>query len=454
VRTPFLAKSIAMAAKDIGLCELVLMDTNEEKLYRYGKIAARIASLCCPGLSVLLTGDPKEALSGADFIITTIRAGGDEGRAYDERTAINHGVLGQETVGAGGFAMALRSIPVLTRYCALAQNYAKPGAPVFNFTNPSGLVTQALRRQGFSTVYGVCDAPSGFFRQLHRLINQPGSVFDARCYGLNHLSWFDRFTLNGKDVTKDIAAHPKLYSETELRLFDPELVRIGGGIFPNEYLYFYYYPEKSKAAISGARTTRAELILHTNADMDAALSSIDIDREFETAFQCYMYHYNQRENSYFKVESGLLRPEQAEVPSVEEFVRSPDRGGYAAVALRFIRALRENKPARMVLNVPNEGAIRGLENADVVEISCTVGREGVARDFIGDVPAMQMSLIQSVKTFENLAAQAILEKSFDKAVRALTVHPLIASYPTAYSLAKAYIAHYGDYVGRWTIHPA
>ena len=142
VRSPFLAKSLALSAADVGLTEVSFMDIDKEKLYIYGKIAKEIFKRIAPQVNFTLTSNSKEALNRADYIITTIRAKGDEGRVIDERTALNLGVLGQETTGAGGFAMALRSIPVLKDYCEQIKLYSKPNALIFNFTNPSGLVTQ------------------------------------------------------------------------------------------------------------------------------------------------------------------------------------------------------------------------------------------------------------------------------------------------------------------------
>ena len=205
VRSPFLAKSIALGASDTGITETVFMDIDEEKLNIYGKIAKRISEKINPDLAFSLTTDAAEALKDADFVITTIRAEGDRGRVFDERTALNEGVLGQETTGAGGFAMALRSIHTLIEYCELAKRLSKKDAPIFNFTNPSGLVTQALRTMGYDNVYGVCDAPSGFLRQVREMMGERDITME--CFGLNHLSWFTDFKVNGKDVTDEIINH-------------------------------------------------------------------------------------------------------------------------------------------------------------------------------------------------------------------------------------------------------
>ena len=299
VRSPFLAKSIALGAKEIGITETVFMDNNEEKLFTYGKIAKRISEMIYPELKFSLTSDAEEALRDADFVITTIRAEGDEGRVFDERTALNEGVLGQETTGAGGFAMALRSIRTLTEYCALAERVAKKDAPVYNFTNPSGLVTQALRTMGFKNVYGVCDAPSGFLRQLREITGEKELNFD--CYGLNHLSWFRNLNINGVDATELVMNHPDFYKKTEMRLFNEDILKLSDYDLPNEYLYFYHYRDKAVNSVLSSSETRGETILKINNHMLLEMRTIDIDNDFEKAFHCFMRHYAMRENSYFSI---------------------------------------------------------------------------------------------------------------------------------------------------------
>ena len=171
VRSPFLAKSIVANSSNVGLTEVVFMDNNEKKLSIYGKIARVIANKLVPSLKFTITTDAVEAVKNADFVITTLRVGEDNGRTKDERVALDLGVLGQETTGAGGFAMAMRSVPVLLDYCKLIEKHANKNVLIFNFTNPSGIVTQALRSVGYNNVYGICDAPSGFKNQLLRLLN-------------------------------------------------------------------------------------------------------------------------------------------------------------------------------------------------------------------------------------------------------------------------------------------
>lgn len=447
VRSPFLAKSLACGAAAADITKVVFMDIDQNKLSKYGKIAQKISQMIAPSLSFTLTTDAEEALTGADYVITTIRAEGDDGRVFDERTALNLGLLGQETTGAGGFAMALRSIHVLADYCALMRRVSSPNVLVFNFTNPSGLVTQALRTMGYSNVYGICDAPSGFIRQLREMTGRPDMT--AECFGLNHLSWFYDFKDAGQNISDLVLKHPNLYKDTEMRLFSPELIRMCSDMLPNEYLYFYYYREKAVQSILQSNMTRGETIRDINLKMDAALDLIDIDSDFNAAFDCYMRHYAMREDSYFAIESGQKREKKWPVFHAADYIKQPEKDSYAAVALTFIRALATGKPVEMVLSVPNEGALPCLAPEDVAELSCTVDADGVHPHRFTSIPPMHAMLIQAVKLYENLTVRAILEKDRLLAVQALTVHPLVGSYSLAEQLVDAYTKRYGAYIGAW-----
>ena len=149
VRSAFLAKSLAYNAHRIGLQEVVFLDNAEENLKIFGEIARYVFATIRPDIRFSLTTDPVSALKNSNYVITTLRVGGDESRVRDERIALNHNTLGQETTGAGGFAMAMRSIPAILNYCRLIEEHAAPDAILFNFTNPSGLVTEAIIKSGF-----------------------------------------------------------------------------------------------------------------------------------------------------------------------------------------------------------------------------------------------------------------------------------------------------------------
>ena len=225
VRAPLLAKSILNRAEQLNIDNVVFMDNDSDKLSIYGGLAKKIAGMIDSKVKFELTSDPVEALKDADFIISTLRVGQDRGRTLDERIALNHGVLGQETTGAGGFAMAMRSIPALVNYCRLIEEHSKPGALMFNFTNPSGLVTQALRDEGFNNVYGICDGPSEFIKELEDMLGINRGDLSVECFGLNHLSWFSSVKANGQELLEQLLNYPLLYKKTEMRFFHPELVQ-------------------------------------------------------------------------------------------------------------------------------------------------------------------------------------------------------------------------------------
>ena len=356
------------------------------------------------------------------------------------------GVLGQETTGGGGFAMAIRSIPTLLYYCNLAKKVAKPGHLIFNFTNPSGIITQAMRQQGFDNVYGICDAPSGFIKQLEEILEVPYGSLDITCYGLNHLSWFRNARLGGKDIQKELLANHRTYEHSEMRLFTPEMAQLNDGCMLNEYLYFYYRREKSQSMIRKAEHPRGEMIYLINRELEEQLDKLEFPRDFEKGFNLYMQAYGKRENAYFSVESGANREKVWNPPTIEEFLAQPDEGGYAAVALQFIHAITDGTPCRMILSVPNNGAIEGLADDDVVEITCDITREGAKPVKIGKVSSFQLLQIQRIKFFERCTIRAILNDDREAAVQGLYMHPLVNDMEIAEKLVDIFFTRYNSFI--------
>lgn len=188
VRTVIFINGLLKRYKKIHIDEVVLYDIQEEKQRIIEKLCKHVVERNHEELKVWAVSDPVEAITGADYIVTTLRVGGDHSRVVDETIALDLGVIGQETTGVGGFSMAVRTIPVLMEYCELIKKYA-PDAWIFNFTNPSGLVTQALRSAGYDKIIGICDAPSSTkFRMAHDLGVEEDDLY-VEFFGLNHLSW-------------------------------------------------------------------------------------------------------------------------------------------------------------------------------------------------------------------------------------------------------------------------
>lgn len=443
VRSMFLAKSIAQKAESLGITKLVFMDNNETKLRVYGGMAKHVAFALCPELDFSLTGDPVEAVKGAEYIITTIRAGGDAMRVRDERMALELGVLGQETTGAAGFSFAMRSVPALTEYCELIKKHAKPEVKVINFTNPAGLVSQALRDMGYDFTYGICDAPSGMLHSFAKLYGVPQNAMRGEVYGLNHLSYFRSVTLDGREVMPELIENPQAYIDTDMRYFEKEFLKHKGCLL-NEYLYYFYYRERAVGNILKAGKTRGEQICEINAAMTDELSRMDVEKDFNSCLRVFEKYYGLRENSYMAGETGIKRHKPWSFNIYEK-----DDGGYAGVALKFIETARTGASDSMVLCVPNNGAIPGLEADDIVEVTCDIGAGGCVPHTIKNPDPENMELIKRVKHYERLASKAIIRRDTRTAVDAVTLHPLVNSYSLAKKLVEGYIELNKDYSQGW-----
>lgn len=443
VRSMFLAKSLAQSAERLGIDTLHFMDNDAEKLRIFGGMAKKIALMIAPKLQFLCTTDAVEALTDADYVITTIRVGGDEMRVRDERIALDLGLLGQETTGAAGFSFAMRSISALIGYCETAKRVSKKDVKVFNFTNPAGLVSQALRDKGYNFTYGICDAPSSMLHMIAEMLNVSPERIKGEIYGLNHLSFFNSITLDGKEILGDLIADDASYAHTDMRYFDKELL-MKKHLVPNEYLYYFYSREKAVANILNAAETRGEQILRINKQMIEDLRGVDIDNDFDTALAIFDRCYGMRENSYMASETGVKRDKEWHFDPFSE-----DFGGYASVALKYIEIIRSGVGDSMILCVPNNGALSMLEDTDVVEMTCDITPEGAYphRYTVFDDDALE--LIRRMKRYERMAAKAILTKDRDLAVSALMLHPLVESYSLAKQLVDAYIALNKEFSDGW-----
>jgi len=450
VRAPLFVASTLKRAERIHLDELCLMDIDGSKLEVISQVCRVVAARMGSRVRLSATTDAHAALEGAKYVVTSIRVGGDEGRVLDERIALRRGVLGQETTGPGGFAMALRSIPAILGYAQMMEKLA-PGAWMFNFTNPAGLVAQALHNAGFSRAVGICDGANLAQHAAASWLGVPAKEVRAEVYGLNHLSWARRVWVNGRDVLPDLLADDGFLAFSEDRVFEPELVRQFGE-WLNEYLFYYYYAEQAVAAIQGDEKTRGEEIVEINRHLLAALRSIDIMREPERALQVY-YAANARRSATYM---HYARPDAPDMETADQAQHEAAAGqqadegeGYAGVALDIIEAFESGEPLHIALNVPNAGAIACMDADDVVEVSCIVDRFGIHPLPIGQVPAPQELLMRAVKQYERLTVEAVRTRSRRIAAQALMVHPLVLSYSRAKALVDDYLQAHAPYVGEW-----
>ena len=443
VRTPRLIPSLVRRAAKLDLQEVWLMDNAPDKLKLIGGLCQTMAEQHGASFKLILSTDAEAAIRDAEHVVTSIRPGLEAGRAADERIAFQHGVLGQETTGAGGFAMAMRSLPAILDYARMVAEIGAPGAWVYNFTNPAGLVAQGLHYAGIERVIGICDSANGAQHAVSRYMGVPLKRVFHEVYGLNHLSWTRSVQIDGsggtgEEVLPGLLNDERFVGATHMASFAPGLRR-WQGTFLNEYLHYFYHRDEALAALLAKPETRGEEVLRLTTDLLRRLEAADTA---EAALETWRSVMERRSASYMAHTRGGA--DRVKLPPVAE-----DEEGYAAVALGCIEAIASNTPLYTGLNVPNNGAIAGMEDDDIVEVSCWIDAGGVRPIHIGAIPEQQYLLMRDVKQYERLAARAILERSTDLAIQALTVHPLIGSYPLAEKLVGAFLTAHRDHVGTW-----
>lgn len=449
-RTPLVLQSILNFQDRLPLSQVSFMDTDAERLDLI-RLACKPRLLHQPKFKIEWTTDAKKAIQGSDYIVTTYRPGLMESRVVDEQVPLKYGVLGQETTGPGGFAMAMRTIPATLEYVHLIQELA-PDAWILNFTNPSGMVTETITRvAGFERAVGICDDPSSLVQGIADFLGVQVEQLLPEYYGLNHLGWLRAVYLDGKDKIPSIL---QTIRDQNIQIpylpFGIDLLEMLG-VIPNEYCYFYYYPRQSVENLLKSGVSRAQQLLPFNRELYAALKRIrDEDADPSKIDSIYSNYLNQRHETYMTLETGH-RPDQHVVDERKALSETQQinqsAGGYSAVALNIIEALTQH-PSVLILNVPNRGAIQGMAYDDVVEVTCHISN-GVIRPLaIGTIPEDALGLMKMVKAYERLTIQAAVEGSYPLALKALTLHPLVPSYETAKAILDDYIELHGEHLAR------
>ncbi|NUT51687.1 MAG: 6-phospho-beta-glucosidase [Saccharothrix sp.] len=396
-RVPLVHKAL-----DEHITELVLHDVDADRLDAIRRVLRG-------GPPVTATTDLDDALRGADFVFSAIRVGGLAGRAIDEEVAHAHGVLGQETVGAGGVAYGLRTAPVAD---AIARRVAEvaPQAWVVNFTNPAGLVTEAMARHLGDRVIGICDSPVGLCRRVAKALDL-AKTFDGAepafdYAGLNHLGWLQGVHLGAENLLPTLLADDEaLAGFEEGRLFGAEWLR-ALGVIPNEYLHYYYATREALGDNRGAFL------------LDQQQRFYDGEVDWETTRL-------EREATYMA--------EERERDSLEG-------GGYEHVAMALMRAIADNEPTTLILNVPNNGTLSTLDDQAIVEVPCEVDATGARPLPVSPLPEHAAGLVTSVKAVDRL----VMEGTRSAALKAFALHPLVDSVATAKSLLDTYVRRHPE----------
>jgi 6-phospho-beta-glucosidase len=392
--TPELVSGFLERVNEFPLEELSLMDIDQRRLKIVGGFAQRMVQANGSPFKVVLTTDQRQSVEESSYVITQLRVGQMQARRADEYLGQRHGLIGQETTGVGGMGKALRTIPVILEIASDMREFAKPGALLVNFTNPAGLVTQALHQYANEVgSVGVCNVPATAQMDILELIEgSTGERIDPKrtqldTLGLNHLSWHRGFTVDGEDFWPQIIdaylAESKQDSEAA---WDPQTIEVLG-MLPNYYLKYYYYTESVLADQENWPPSRAEEVMAVEDDLLSKYA-----------------------------DSGLQEPP-------EDLMK---RGGayYSTVATQLLNAHFNNLNETHVVNVANNGAVKEWPADWVLEMPARVSREGIEPLPTKPLPPVCYGLLAQVKAFELLVVEAAVHGDRRSAFQALLAHPL------------------------------
>lgn len=398
--TPELVEGIIKRYDELPIRELWLVDIEEgkEKLQIVGDLAKRMIKEAGVNIDVYLTLNRREALVGADFVTTQLRVGLLGARAKDEKIPLKYGVLGQETNGPGGLFKGLRTIPVILDIIDDIKELC-PDAWLINFANPAGMVTEAvLRYTDFKKFVGLCNVPIGIEMGVAKLLDVDYSRIRIDFAGLNHMVYGLDVYLDGVSVKErviELLTNPENTSfvkNIQGAGFEPEFIQALGVLTCPYHLYYYKTTEMLAKELKNYEegTTRAEVV--------KALE----DELFEL----------------YKDPNLAIKPPQL-----------AQRGGayYSDAAVRLISSIYNDKRDIQPVNTINNGSIASIDHDSAVEVSCIITKEGPKPIVQGDLPVAVRGLVQQIKSFERIAAEAAVTGNYNTALLAMTINPLVPS---------------------------
>lgn len=420
--TPELIEGFIKRYDELPVRELWLVDieAGREKLEIVGNLARRMVEKAGVPMKIHLTLDRRQALQDADFVTTQMRVGLLDARIKDERIPLQLGLIGQETNGAGGLFKALRTIPVLLEIAEEMQELC-PNAWLINFTNPAGMVTEALLRYSkHKKVIGVCNVPFNMHMSISKMLGVEMERVHIDFAGLNHMVFGTHVYVDDQEVTEkvlEMLGNPAIQMTMKNIAPLPWNSRFlkALGVVPCPYHRYYYktkniLDEELEAFKSGK--TRAEIVKKLEEDL----------------FDLY------------KDEKLDIKPPQLE-----------KRGGayYSDAACNVISSIYNDKKDIQVLNVQNKSAITEIDYDSAVEVSCIVTKNGPVPITMGKLPVQVQGLIQQIKSFERVGAEAAVTGSYDKALLALTINPLIPSDDLAEVVLQKLLEAHKEYLPRF-----
>ncbi|UTZ22770.1 6-phospho-beta-glucosidase [Vibrio campbellii] len=420
--TPELVEGVIKRLEFLPVKQMHFVDieSGAEKLEIIKGLAQRMVDKAGADIEIRASFDRRDAIKDADFVMTQFRVGGLAARANDERIPIKYDVIGQETTGPGGFAKALRTIPVILDICKDIEELA-PNAWMLNFTNPAGLVSEAVSKYTNVKSIGLCNVPVSMEMMIAEMMDCEPKELQLEFAGLNHLVWVLKAWLKGKDITQTVLekvgdganfSMKNIWEEP----WDPAFLKALGAIPCPYHRYFYQtdamLAEEKQSA--GEQGTRAEQVMATESALFKLYQDPNLDH----------------------------KPKELE-----------ERGGayYSDASLNLVDSIYNNRNSIHVVNVLNNGAINGLPDDAVIECSAVIGSWGAKPLAVGELSSNIKGLLHQVKAYEQLAIEAAVEGSYDKALMALTNNPLVPDISRAKSILDEILAVNAPYLPQFKL---
>ncbi|WP_350344079.1 6-phospho-beta-glucosidase [Proteinivorax tanatarense] len=415
--TPELIDGIIQRAIELPVHEIQLVDIKEgeDKLNIIYSLTKRMIKKAGLDIEVYKTLNRRKAIANSDFVVTQIRVGGLKARALDEKIPIRYDVIGQETTGPGGFAKALRTMPVMLEICKEIEELA-PNAWLINFTNPVSIITEMVLKHTNVKTIGLCNVPVGMVNNIAEILECDKANLKIDFIGLNHMVYGKRIYLEGIDITTKVidklmeGKSPNMRNIPDLN-WDPELIK-SLKVIPCPYHKYFYMKDKILEETKQGLTeqgTRAEQVMKIE----------------EELFQLY----SQKE-----VEE---KPKKLE-----------ERGGayYSEAAISLISAIYNDKSEIHTVNIGNNGAISSMPGNVVVEVNAVVGKNGAKPITVGELPTEIKGLVQMVKAYELLTVEAGVNQCYSSGLMALVSNPLVPSVDVAKQILDDIILENNRYI--------
>jgi 6-phospho-beta-glucosidase len=454
VRMPAFIRAV-LASRAGAFSEICLFEPDPVRRDTICRLSSAVAAALGQPDVVTVTPDAAEAFTGADYVFSAIRVGGDQGRVIDEEVALRRGIVGQETTGPGGCAMALRTIPVVLSYCELLSR-CSPGAVLINFTNPAGLITQAISAQGKVRAVGVCDTPGGTIERLAAFLGADRGSVVASYGGLNHLGWVCSLQAGGQERMDELLARFGELQDFDHRFaaFDPAVVRRVGAI-PTEYVYYFYDERRYLDEVARAGASRGQDVLRLNAELLAGLQRAFVDSSVDTAWSVYDTLLGVRRDTYMQTDmqgdSGQAQARARRAARGAPGLAAARIGGYEGLALQVIDGLSGGAPRELIVNTRNDGGAAPLSldflgPDNIVEVRARVAADGVSPLPGPRLPPSSQALVTQVKEYERGVVEAAMTGDAGLAGVALSQHPLVPGITAARELIADYRAAHGPHL--------